>query len=175
MKYPLPLRLLHWSMALLIITLIVMGFVMTNSDAMASEYSLYPMHEAIGFITLILFLIRFPTRLKSTVPEAAAGLKKWEIKLSHTVHILLYASMFTMVTSGYLMISTYSELQGLDMFGLFTVPDLTSKNDYWSEIFQFIHGISAYVVTGAVLLHLAGVIKHRYLDSAGHDVLKRMV
>ena len=176
MKYPLSLRILHWLMAAMIISLIIVGFVMSNIPADApNKYDLYPLHKAFGFLALLLLLVRVPARFRGKIPEPSSTLETWEIKLSHLVHTLLYLSMFSMTISGYLMSSTYPYAQGLDLFGLITVPDITPKSEYWNGIMHTVHSISAWVLTVSLVLHLAGVIKHRFLDDPKSDVLKRMI
>ena len=176
MKYSLSLRILHWLMAAMILGLVVIGFYMANipSDA-ADKYDLYPLHKAFGFIILLMFVLRFISRLKGPLPQSPTGLANWEQRLSHFVHITLYLSMFSMAVSGFFMNSTYPHVQGLDIFGLFTVPDITDKSEYWNDITHTIHSVSAYVLSASLVLHLAGVIKHRYFDAQENDVLQRMI
>ena len=175
-KYPAPLRVLHWLSAALILGLLVIGFYMADlpSDA-ANKYDLYPMHKAFGMIALFMLLVRLPLRLKGPVPKAPEGLLAWELKLSHVVHIGLYVAMFSMMLSGYLMNSTFEYVNGVDIFGLFTVPDITPKSAYWNGVAHTVHTVSAWSLVGLLVLHLGGVIKHKYLDQAGSDVLERMV
>ena len=176
MKYSISLRVVHWAMAALIFGLIAVGFYMSNIDPDASDkYELYPIHKSLGFIVLMLFFIRVVTRLKSHVPAPPKGLQRWEVSLSHAVHGLLYVSMFSMAFSGYMMNSTYAYVEGLDMFGLFTVPDITEKSEYWNGIFHTVHEYTAYTLVGSLVLHLAGVVKHKYMDASENDVLARMV
>ena len=175
-KYPLALRVLHWLMAALILGLIAVGFYMADLPADAADkYDLYPTHKALGFIVLVLLLLRIPSRLKGPIPKLPTGLAQWESALSHSIHGLLYLGMIAMTVSGYLMSSTYLHSDGLDIFGLFTVPDLTSKSEYWNGIFHTIHEWSAWAISGALVLHLAGVIKHRFVDAPERDVLQRMM
>ena len=176
MKYSLALRLLHWAMAALIIGLLAVGFYMADiPEQAANKYDLYPLHKAFGFVVLMLVLVRIGTRLRSTIPAPPSGLQGWEVKLSHAVHLLLYLSMFSIALSGYLMSSFYVHGHGIDLFGLITLPDLTGKSEQWSGFFHSIHTLSAYTLVGSLLLHLAGVVKHRLLDAAENDVLGRMV
>ena len=176
MKYSKSLRVVHWVMAALILGLITVGFYMSNIEADAPDkYELYPIHKSFGFIVLMLFFIRIVTRLKSHIPAPPEGLQSWEVRLSHIVHGLLYVSMFSMAFSGFMMNSTYAYVEGLDMFGLFTVPDITEKSEYWNSIFHTVHETAAYVLVGSLVLHLAGVVKHRFMDASGNDVLARMV
>lgn len=174
MKYPLALRTLHWLMAVIILSLIAVGFYMANlPDDASNKYDLYPIHKAFGFIILMLVFIRIPTRLRSKLPEPAQGLAQWEHKLSHAIHILLYLSMLTMAASGYLMSATYGS--NVSMFGLFEVPMIVGENEFWAGITHEVHEITAWVLSGSLVLHIAGVIKHRFMDAPENDVLKRMI
>ncbi|MCW8998302.1 MAG: cytochrome b/b6 domain-containing protein, partial [Kangiellaceae bacterium] len=152
------------------------GFIMSNTPADAPhKYDLYPLHKAFGFIVLLLLMVRVPTRFRGKIPDPSSTLKDWEVKLSHLVHVLLYLSMLSMTISGFLMNSTYPYVQGLDLFGLITVPDITPKSEFWNGIMHTIHSVSAWTLTSSLVLHLVGVIKHRYLDGPDSDVLKRMI
>ncbi|MBV1873547.1 MAG: cytochrome b [Gammaproteobacteria bacterium] len=175
-KYPLIIRLLHWGMGLIIVTLLCVGLYMASiPDDAANKYNLYPLHKAFGFIVLTLLLVRLPARILTTTPSPQTGLKTWEIKLSHAVHGLIYLAMFTMTFSGYLMSSTFPYSHGLDIFGLFTIPDITSKSEQWSGIFHEIHEITAFLFITLLILHIAGALKHRFIDAPEQDVLKRML
>lgn len=175
-KYPFAMRLMHWLMAIIILTLIAVGSYMADlaPDA-ADKYELYPLHKSVGMLALLFLVVRITIRLKSTVPDPASWLQAWEQKLSHWVHRLLYVSMFTMVCSGFLMSSTFPKSNGIEIFGLFTLPDITAKSEYWSGIFHTIHGTTAWVLVCLLMLHLAGVFKHKVLDGKDKDVLKRML
>lgn len=175
-KYPLAMRTMHWISGLMIMTLLAIGFFMADiPDDATNKYDLYPYHKAFGMIVLCMVLIRLPLRFKGPLPAPADGLTVWEQYLSHWVHILLYIAMFAMTFSGYFMSSTFEHAHGISMFGLFTVPDITSKSEYWSGIFHTIHHYGAWSFVALLGLHIAGVIKHRFIDAEGNDVLKRMI
>ena len=130
---------------------------------------------ALGMIALALILLRLPMRIRGPIPGPVSGLKKWEYKLSRLVHTLLYLAMLGMPVSGYLMNSTYAYAEGLDMFGLFMIPDITDKSEYWTEVTHSIHSFIARSFEVLLICHLGGVIKHRFFDAKEHDVLKRMM
>ena len=175
-KYSLVLRVVHWLTAVTIMALLVVGFYMADIDPDAvDKYELYPLHKSFGMVALLLVLIRLPIRLKGPVPAPAQWLEEWEKKLSHLVHILLYVAMLTMTWSGFLMNSTFPYVTGVEVFGLFTVPDITPKSEYWNDIFHQMHGVGAWSFVVLLGLHLGGVFKHRVLDGKEKDVLKRMV
>lgn len=175
-KYSRTLRCLHWLTAVTIISLLVVGFYMADIDPDAADkYALYPLHKAFGMIALLLVMLRLPVRLKDPVPSPIKSFKKWEHQLSHSVHIGLYVAMFSMTWSGYLMSSTYAYVEGVDIFGIFTVPDITPKSEYWNAIAHQVHTFTAWSFVVLLSLHLAGVVKHRIVDGKENDVLKRMI
>lgn len=175
-KYSLALRVLHWLTAATIMGLLVIGFYMADIDPDApNKYELYPLHKSFGMLALLLVMIRLPIRLKGDIPEPAQWLESWEKKLSHVVHVLLYVAMLVMTWSGFLMNSTFPYVTGVEVFGLFTVPDITPKSEFWNEIFHVFHSVGAWSFIVLLALHLGGVFKHRVLDGKDKDVLKRMV
>lgn len=178
MKYPLPLRLIHWLMALLIIGMLSLGFYMANLPQDApGKYDWYPTHKSLGFIVGTLLVIRLMIRIqfKTELPEPSPYLQDWEKRLSHLVHGLLYLAMFSMVYSGYMMNATFEYASGLDVFGWFTIPDIVEKSAEKNALYRNLHGFSAFAFVGLLVLHLAGVIKHRFVDGKEASVLKRMV
>lgn len=175
-KYSLSLRVLHWLTALTIMSLLTIGFYMSNLDPDAADkYALYPLHKAFGMIALLLVMLRLPTRAKGPIPDPASGLKLWESRLSQQVHIALYVAMLAMTWSGYFMNSTYAHASGIDMFGLFNIPDITEKTEYWNAICHQIHSVTAWSFIVLLTLHLAGVAKHRWFDGKEQNVLPRMI
>lgn len=175
-KYSTALRILHWLTAATIMGLLIIGFYMANIDPDAPDkYELYPLHKSFGMVALLLVLLRLPVRLKSKIPTPAAWLAIWEQKLSQVVHILLYVAMLTMTWSGYLMSSAFKYSNGIEVFGLFIVPDLIPKSEFWTETFHVVHSTGAWSFVILLALHLGGVFKHRVLDGKAKDVLKRMV
>ena len=175
-KYPPAMRVLHWVTGLMIIGMIGVGFYMANIPMDAPDkYTLYPWHKSFGLIVMLLVLIRLPVRWRGPLPDTAPGLQVWEQKLSHVVHILLYVAMLTMTFSGYLMSSFHPQVNGVDMFGWFTFPDLTPKSKDLSGAMHELHEICAITFCLLLVLHIGGVIKHRFFDGPGKDVLQRML
>lgn len=175
-KYSNAMKVLHWVVGLMILSLLAVGFYMADiPDDAANKYDLYPLHKAFGFIALILVLTRIVVRVFSKVPELPDSLQPWEKKLSHAVHGLLYIAMIVMTWSGYLMSSFFPHADGIDIFGLFKVPDLVEKSEEWSGFFHTIHEFGAWAFSALLILHIGGVIKHRFFDEEGSDVLRRMI
>ncbi len=175
-KYSLSLRVLHWSMATLIVSLLALGFYMAGiSEEAPDKYELYPLHKSLGMLVIFLLMIRLPTRWRGPLPENPSALAEWEQRLSHLVHVLLYVAMFTTTFAGYLMSSFYSEAHPIDMFGLFSIPFITDKSDEISGYFHRLHSVGAWGFIVLLNLHIAGVIKHRFFDLPESNILPRML
>lgn len=170
------MRYLHWLSGLIILSLLIMGFYMADiPDAAPDKYLFYPWHKSFGMIALLLVLIRLPVRWRGPLPDSAPGLQAWENRLSHLIHLLLYVAMLLMTSSGYLMSSYYPHSEGIPMFGLFTIPDITGKSEFISGYLHSVHETGAWSFVILLSLHIAGALKHRVLDKPGSDVLPRMI
>lgn len=176
-RYPLALRVLHWLRAVLILGLIAVGWTMTSlPDAAPVKFAtLYPLHKEFGLLTLLVVLVQLAIRSRSALPVEPAGLAPWERALSHWVHRAMYALAVLVPLMGYAMSSSFTQSDGVPFFGL-AVPELLPKNDKAFALFDLAHQVLAYTLLGLVVLHVAGVIKHRFLDAdKANDVLPRML
>ena len=77
---------------------------------------------------------------------------------------------------GYSMSSTFTQSDGVPFFFFGQLPELLPKNDRWFEVFQLLHRIFAYALLVLIVLHVAGALKHRFVDrDEDADVLRRML
>lgn len=176
MKYPLAIRLLHWIVALSILGLIFLGWFMTPYDVDNIDYSenLYFWHKSFGMLVLFLMIGRVLVRVKSEIPELPQGLPDHEKKLSHVAHILLYVLVFVVTLLGYVQSSSYEYSTGVHFF--FTdLPELIPDSKAVFDIANLLHRVIAYTLLALVVLHVAGALKHRFLDKPENDVLNRIL
>ncbi|MCG6207646.1 cytochrome b [Rhodopseudomonas sp. HC1] len=175
-KYPASLRVLHWLRVLLIFGLIAAGWTMTSLDDETAEKfgQLYPLHKSFGLLVLLIVLAQLGIRALSRLP-GPAELPKHERVLSQVVHVAIYALLLIVPLMGYAMSSSFAHSDGVTLFGLH-VPELLPKNDTAFRVFQFLHKVLAYTLLGLVALHVAGALKHRFVDkNPKADVLPRMM
>jgi len=176
--YPASMRALHWLRALVVIGTLSVGLLMVNlpDDLPAKFEQLYPNHKQFGLLALLLCLVQLVLRSRSRLPAPPAGLRPWERRLSTFVHRAFYALLIIVPLMGYSMSSTFTQSDGVPFFFMGQLPELLPKNDRWFEIFQLLHRIFAYTLLALVVLHVAGALKHRFLDKNGQtDVLRRML
>jgi cytochrome b561 len=172
-KYNISLRIIHWVMALTIIAMIGVGWYMTELPKEGSlKNVLIGLHKSFGALLLILFFVRIALRFTTKIPALPVGIPKIQKKLAHLGHFMLYVFMLIVPLSGYAM----SNLYGYDvsMFGI-PLPKLFAENKDLGKLAREAHGIIPYVLLAIVVLHVAAVIQHHFLDKKENDVLKRMV
>jgi len=176
MKYPLSMRVLHWTMAVIILGNVCAGLTMVSlDDHVPAKFNVfYPWHKSFGMLILFLVLARLVTRARSLHPALPEGLPSWEAGTARATHMLLYVLMIAVPCMGYAMSSSYTQSDGVFFFA-FNLPELLPKNDARFEVFRWLHRWLAYSLLGLVLLHVAGALKHRFIDKdRANNVLSRM-
>lgn len=163
---------LHW--------LVAIGIVLNVFLALTWEY--YPdesvrpainLHKSVGITVLGLAIMRLLWRLTHRPPALHSGYQKWEVQLSHITHFLLYAIIFAMPLTGWIMDSAWEKAaeNPMFLFGAFEWPRIgfimamdpaTKKSIH--DIFGEAHEYIAFVLYALVFLHIAGALKHQYLD-----------
>ena len=176
-KYPLGMRLFHWSMAAIILGMIWAGWAMVWPDENTpSKFDfLYPWHKSFGMLILFAAVARLITRARSPKPDLPVGLAQWEKTGAKVGHALLYTLMFVVPLMGYAMSSSFTQSDGVFFFGV-NLPELLPKNDARFAVFQMLHRYLAYTLLALVAVHIIGALKHRFLDrNRDNDVLSKMV
>lgn len=161
----------HWGMAVLVLTMLALGLCMGGVEDLASKLALYNLHKSLGATVLFLALCRLGWHVYSRRPPLAESLKPLEKAAARTVHALMYVFMIGMPLSGWLMSSAAG--RPVSVFGLFTLPDLVEQDKAVAGLMHDVHGVAAYGFMAAICLHVAGAVKHHFIDK---DItLKRML
>ena len=176
MKYPLTLRILHWSMAAIILGMITAGWTMVSlDDQVPAKFAIfYPWHKSFGMLILMLVLLRLAIRSRTSIPPLPPTLSPWESAGAKFAHVALYTLMIVVPCLGYAMSSSFTQSDGVFFFGV-NLPELLPKNDARFEVFRALHRYFAYTLLALVLLHALAALKHRFLEKDRcNDVLSRM-
>jgi len=179
-KYPLPIRCLHWVRAALIVGLIASGWYMTRlpESDMATASIFYPNHKQFGILVWLLAIVHLALRSRyaTSMPPAPSALASFEGTLSHAVHKLLILLTLLVPLLGYSLSSSFSQSDGVPFFFISHLPEVLPKNDSAFTVFQTLHRYGAYAILVLIGLHVLGALKHRLMDKGGPtDVLTRMV
>lgn len=164
-------KTLHWLTAIGLIGLIAAGLYMTDMPNGADKMKVYALHKSFGICVLALTFLRILWHVISKRPRSVETLAPLEKVTSKALHTVFYGFLIALPLSGLLMSSAKSF--PVSFFGLFTMPNLISPDEIAASFFHDFHVYMAYVLIAAVALHIAGALKHFFID---HDrVLPRML
>ena len=164
-------KVLHWGMAILIISMLACGLIMTDLAASPLKWKIYMVHKSVGLVVLFLIIPRLVWRFINIVPELLTSLPATHRSLAKLSPYILYAMMIVMVLSGYIM----SNMGGhaISFFDAYTLPHLFSKNQSLSAIAAKTHGIAAYCFIVILTTHVFAALYHHFILK--NEVLRRML
>lgn len=161
---------IHWISALAVIGLFALGYWMLTLSYYDPWYRLGPWwHKSIGLILLALTLLRALWTMMQPKPRLqGTSYERWAARLGH---LLLYALLFVVMVSGYL-IST-ADGSGISVFDWFEVPALITSIPEQEEIAGDIHWYAALSLLIFAGIHALAALRHHFWEK--HDTLKRML
>lgn len=160
--------LLHWLIAALLIANLLLAFVL-----MEGSRTLFPIHQSIGIVVLLLTLVRIGWRVTHPVPALPATLAVWERMVARITHAGFYLLLLALPLLGWAAASSGKRGTGA-LFGVIPWFDLPVPRVHdLHEAFGEAHELAAYLTLALVALHIAGALKHQFLDRDG--VLARML
>lgn len=154
----------HWSIALLIIVNLLLGFLHENFGR-ENVPLVMGLHKSIGLLVLLLSFGRVGWRVTHSPPADPSYLQTWEKLLAKAVHAFFYIAIIALPLTGWLMSSASPKRHPLDFFGLFSVPYLPVTQDKaGAEMFSEGHEVIAFITIALLVLHVLGALKHQILD-----------
>lgn len=167
-------RTLHWLTALIILANIALGLAADRlpMEAVEAKIRLFSLHKTLGVAAFTVALARILWALGQTRPLPVHPGRRLETFLAESVHWVLYAALLLVPLSGWIEHAAtegYAPIlwplgQGLPM-----VP----KSPRLAETMAAVHATFAWLLIGAIGLHVAGALKHAVIDRDG--VLARML
>lgn len=165
---------LHWLAAAVILYMLWSGFNAEwagEAGDRARRSALMGLHIGVGASMALILLARVIAHYVQPAPEPPAQPRPLAI-LATVVHHALLIGIVLQIISGPL--AVWSGGRAIDVFGLLSIPTpFAARNDGVHEAAELIHGIGRWTIIAALMLHLAGVLKHAFLDRDG--VLGRML
>jgi cytochrome b561 len=161
---------LHWLMALLITAGFTLGVTMTDLSMSPKKLRYFSYHKWIGITVLGLLLVRALWRALHRAPPDEP-MPRWQRRLAHLTHGLLYLLMFATPIAGWL----YSSASGIPVvyLKLWQLPDLVPKDPALAKVLVQVHALLAWTLACVVLVHSAAALKHHFVDRDA--TLRRML
>ena len=164
-------RLLHWTVAVLVLLMIPLGFVIANEWGGPAQQFLYNLHKSIGATLLLLVVIRLVYRLTHPAPPLPSDIPAVQRFAALATHWALYVLLLIQPLVGYIMTSAYPA--PVPFFGLFNLPAIWPEDRALSERLSVVHlyiGISIAVIAA---MHISAALYHHFVRK--DRILMRMV
>ena len=170
-QYTATAKSLHWLMAVMLFGLLALGLYMTNLPFSPEKLKLYSWHKWAGVTVFMLLLFRLLWRIKNPPPPLPESMPKALQLVAHAGHFGLYALMFAIPLSGWLM----SSAKGFQTvyFGVLPIPDLIEKNKELGHLLAEVHETLSWLFIILLVGHVAAALKHHFIDK--DDVLVRIL
>jgi cytochrome b561 len=164
-------QLLHWVVALLIAVQFVLARMAEQLPLGLRKLVLLAEHKSFGMTILLLAMVRVVWRRFRAPPALPTQMSRIERLLAHVSHYGLYALLFLMPLSGWMMSSAKN--YSVSWFGLFTWPNLIVPNEAAFRILRGTHQALSVLLLSIVILHVLAAVKHHVVNK--DDVLTRML
>jgi len=175
----------HWLIALLILTIIPIGLIANDmaqdirNPEIASTvqdftrtFLLFSIHKTLGVAIFLVALARILWAITQPRPGLLNSNNRIEALAARTVHWLLYGSLLLVPLAGWIEHAATSGFAPIRWpFGQ-DLPFVPKDQDI-ANTFAWIHVMLGRVLGAALFLHIAGALKHHFIDRDA--TLRRML
>jgi cytochrome b561 len=163
-RYGYVAQTLHWAIVALIIAQLTLAKIADGLPLGLQKLAVLARHKSVGITILGLAVVRLAWRLFNR-PPPLPPMPGWQAIAARWNHWALYALLFAMPVTGWLMSSASN--YPVSWFGLAQLPDFVAPDPMLKERLETIHGALARVLIALAILHLAAALKHQFVDKNG--------
>ena len=169
--YKAPARWLHWTVALLVFTMLPVGLLMVQEGLERSlQDRLFIFHKNVGVIVGLLVILRLAYRLLNPPPKLPRSLPRWQKRVSAWTHGILYGLILMVPVSGYVRVRAGGfPIEMLDSMGIGT---FLPRSEALAATAKTIHYYGGLALIALIALHVGAALYHGLIKRDG--VLHRM-
>ncbi len=171
-SYGVVTKWLHWTVSILVISLVIAGFSFDFINDKPTLHQVVMLHKSFGLIVLGLMVLRLLWRWQNTRPTLPGPMPLWEVILERSTHFLWYVVLLLMPLSGWMMATAAGKAPNFFNWVALSMPGV-AKNDGLKHFAHETHEILAFVIVALFILHVAGALKHHFINR--DNVLRRML
>jgi cytochrome b561 len=162
-------RVLHWLMAVMILSMLFIGAGMVSTVAPKHAW-LLAIHKPLGITIFVLALVRLVFRLTHRAPPLPDDLPLWQKLAAHGSHVMLYGLMIAMPLIGWAMLSAGA--YPVSLGGGIILPPIAPANPAVFAWLREAHRYLAYLFFLTFLAHMGAALMHGLIRRDG--VLRSM-
>jgi cytochrome b561 len=159
-------KLLHWAVAGLIVVQFVLAKLVDSAGDAAElrQLALLANHQSVGITILLFAVARLGLRLRQA-PLQPLPVPEWQQTAAEISHWLLYALLFLLPITGWLMSS--ASANSVVWFNLVQIPDLVAEDPQLQEVLEEVHATFAKLLLLLAAIHVLAAIKHSLFGKSG--------
>ena len=155
-SFPVFSRILHWTMAVLVLAMLFIGIGMVSS--VSAYHQLVAIHKPLGILVLVLVAIRLVNRLVNPPPPLPEGMPPWQRVAALGSHVLLYVLMFAVPIVGWAMLS--AARYPVVLYGALQLPPIMPQNPELFAVLRETHTVLALLLFVTFLAHFGAALMH---------------
>ena len=149
-------RILHWTMAAMILAMLFIGVAMVAS--LADYHLLISIHRPLGITILVLVIIRYVNRRLNPPPPFLADMSSEERFVAHASEMMMYAMMLVLPLIGWGMLS--AARYPIVLYGPLYLPPILPHSPMLYAVLRKTHTIVAYLFFATFIAHFSAVLFH---------------
>jgi cytochrome b561 len=157
-------RLLHWLMALMVLTMLFVGVSMV-STLKPFFLTLISIHKPLGISILALAVLRLIVRWWLGAPELPDDLPRVQALAAKLSHVMLYALLIVMPLVGWGMLSAGG--YPIVLYGSIHLPKILPHDGQLHAGLLMTHIVLAYIFFATLLLHVGAALFHALIRRDG--------
>jgi cytochrome b561 len=158
-RFPMASRLLHWTMAAMVLAMLFIGIAMVGS--LADYHRLVAIHRPLGILILVLVALRLANRLIRPAPPLPLDMPGILRFAAHASHALLYTLTVALQVVGWAMLSAAV------LVGAWHLPPILPPSDALHALLRPLHTVLAFVLFATFLVHLGAALMHALIFRDG--------
>jgi cytochrome b561 len=169
--YTVTARVLHWVVAVLVLSMVPFGLIMVRIDSGPTQDLLFNLHRSIGAILLPLIVVRLIWRLTHPPAPMPDDIPMFQRGAAHAAHWTLYVLLIVQPLVGWIGTSAYRA--PISVFWLFELPPIWPEDRAFSEQLFVVHRSLGFIIAGLVCVHIGAALFHHFIRR--DRVLMRMI
>jgi cytochrome b561 len=155
-RFTLLSRILHWTMAPMVIAQLLIGVTMIAS--LAYYPLLLAIHRPLGVTILVFALVRLVNRLRHRPPPFLATMSRAERRIATWSEYSLYALLLVQPLIGWAMLS--AARYPITLAGPVRLPGIAPHNIDVYAVLRECHGVFAFLLFATFTAHMCAVLFH---------------
>ncbi|WP_424942811.1 cytochrome b [Aliiroseovarius crassostreae] len=157
-RYTLPFRLIHWAMALIVLTMLAFG--QKFAGEMPRDERVFSLmgHSSLGVMLVGLLVLRVGLRATGRAGRPDHDIAPWQKTASRAVQLGLYALLILLPITGILTARAHD--LPVTPFGLFSI---STPDPATFEAIRFWHMLGTKLMMALLVLHIGAALMHRVL------------